>query len=173
MQNLWNTVSNVVLDLKASQAITLVIVALFLSVATAGLFRLLSRGKTDVTAALAGLVLVASLISMLTAESYLRYGLLRERESRRNPAAIEFQASQNIKHVVATEMANNLAGRVLMEYDTNGDGQLSADEAAAGTSQFMAEAGSSGNHPGSVNIEDLRSALRGRFFMTPMPPGPR
>jgi hypothetical protein len=165
MQNAWNALCEVVLDLKADQAITLVVMALFLAAGTSGIFRLISRGKTEVTTILTSVVLVSTLLAMFGSAAYLRY--TRPRPGR-GSQTIRDGANRNPAQMVSGQAADNLA-RLLMEYDANRDGRLSAEEAATAASQLVIEtSAATGGQPGSIDSETLRRAIRRRMGPAPL-----
>jgi hypothetical protein len=166
MQNLWNALYEVVLDLKADQVITLVVMALFLAAGTSGVFRLVSRGKTEVTTILTSLVLVSTLLAMFGSAAYLRY--TRPRPARGSQATRD-GANRNAAQTASVQAADNLA-RLLMEYDTDHDGRLSAEEASAAASQFVTEISAlpQEGKPGSVTVDELRRAIRRKMGPPPL-----
>jgi hypothetical protein len=166
MQNLWNALYEVILDLKADQAITLVVMALFLAAGTSGVFRLVSRGKNEVSTILTSLVLVSVLLAMFGSAAYLRF--TRPRPARGSQVGAGRDAgNRNSGPTIHTQVADNLT-RILMEFDTDHDGRLSAEEASAAASQFVTESSAQGGQPGSVDRETLRRVLRRRIGPPPL-----
>jgi hypothetical protein len=162
MQNLWDAISNVVLDLKTDQVVTLVLIALFVSTATAGLFRLMSRVKVDPTALLTGLILGSSLLSMLAAGAYVRSTI-----PTRGAGGFGRPPGGNRPATAVVGASDALATRLLMEFDTNRDGRLSAEEAARAASHVVTQASASHGDADSLDITELRRELRRQ--LAPMP----
>jgi hypothetical protein len=166
MLNFWNALVEVVLDLKPDQAITLVVVALFLSAGTAAVFRLVSRGKTEVTTILTSLLLVSILLAMLGTMGYMRYTRPRGIRGTQAPGGPRDGLTRNPP--AGTSYAIDSMARSLMEFDTDRDGRLSVEEASAAATQLINNASMSGDHPGSVDLEAIRRILRSRSMNPPL-----
>jgi hypothetical protein len=168
---------NQFIDRKPDEMITYLVIALFIAVGAAGVFRLISRGHADPSLQLTVVVMVASLLTTICVNLYGRY---RQDHSRRQP--VEGPAALRSTGQFFT--ADALAVRVLSELDTNHDNYLSAEEASAGATDFMEHAKALANAvdiggvaevkpqpiaPGGLDANQIRRAIRDR--MGPRAPG--
>jgi hypothetical protein len=156
------------IDRKPDELIGFLVITLFIAVATTGVFRLLSRGRKDVSLLLTILIMTASILSTLSVGLYDRY---RQDQARRRLAA---EGPAALRSTTQFFTADALAVRVLGELDTNHDNYLSVEEAAAGAAEFIERASAAaGPNPTATNLtpgppdaldaSQIRRAIRDRM----------
>jgi hypothetical protein len=133
MQRYVDSITDVVLDRSADELIGAILVALMLALALAGAFALFRRRITDATTLITCLALAMNLVAMTVAAGFIRssrqHGVQGFRRSHLGVAPPSMAEGEH--HLAA------LAKISLELADTDGNGLLSADEAAAGAEKFI------------------------------------
>jgi hypothetical protein len=131
----FQSVYYLVLDLPARRSVEAIMVALFLAGMTAGLYRLLRRGKTDTMPLLTGLILISNLFVMIIAAATVRYS---------------FAVSTRMPYTAPMIMPagpmgdprsrSPLAERLFHAADEDHNQRVTPDEAARAASRFVHDA---------------------------------
>jgi hypothetical protein len=138
MSNLLESISNFVLERSAEELIVGVFLALVLAMASAGLHALARSKVKDNVMLLTVIGLVANLVAMLLTAGYVR---MNQDPGRGGRASTPMVARQRSNPALGRDISLEAATLTIFESsDTDGDGQLSADEAAAASALFVKKA---------------------------------
>ena len=171
MPTWFSTAVDQFIDRKPEELIVFLVITLFIAVAATGLFRLLSRGRSETSLLLTVLIMATSIVSILSVNLYDRY---KQDQARRRGAGARPPGLQTTTQFFT---ADALAIRVLSELDSNRDNVLSVDEATSGAAEFVEKAIANAalnapvtaDAPAGLDANQLRRAIRDR--MGPRVPG--
>jgi hypothetical protein len=154
MREFLSSIYDALVDRSPQELIGAILIALTISMATAGLFILLRRKVSDSLTLLTGLTLLASTTSMALAAGYVLPSHRHARGEAIGPA--------RPPHWPPPVPERYLVRRIIEVADRDDDGILSADEAADAAARLVREADASGK--GSLDSATLAHALRETIF---------